>query len=377
MNAGEPKRNLSKFEFLNSDWEWTDNSAFRDRCEAWFQRIPEGKHASLRGKFRSKDDAQHNGAFFELFLHELFTVLGCGVEFEPSIGDKTPDFLLTSVEASTIVEATVAGHSSNPFDLGPNEQRVLDYLDTLTSPHFYILYDVENAPNNTLQWTTPSAKYVTHKIKKLLADNDPMDVRKIVENFGRKAAPSQKLEWRDGTMTVWLSPKPADSGPENEHQGIVLSRMNAERIDPFSSVREALTDKAGTYSNLGVPLIVAVNAANPFFSLDGHALNVLWGDLSAQYGTGTREQLRYVRQPNGFWDKQGRRSSNIAGVLFLRNADVQNVFQASASLHVNPHYCNAELPNALLRLPHCVPVDGRPVRKEGENVAQLLGVSWK
>ena len=69
----------------------------RDRCEQWFQQIPEGKKADfcVAEIHRSTDDSAHDGAFFELFLHELFTVLGCGVDFQPSIGGKTPDFLLT------------------------------------------------------------------------------------------------------------------------------------------------------------------------------------------------------------------------------------------------------------------------------------------
>ena len=366
VNSWEKIPNPPKFAFCNSDWilgdkSVLDNSPVRDRCERWFQRIPEGKRADLRGEFRSTVDSAHDGAFFELFLHELFTDLGCEVEFQPSISGKTPDFLLYGKNGPFIVEATVAGGTSNPLDLGPNEQKVLDDLNKLRSPHFHLLYDVENTPNATPSSTKPSAKHVTNKVKKLLVDNDPNDVRSVVENFGRKAAPSEKIEWRDGTMTVWLSPRLADVSSQDISDRIVISRMNAKRIDPISSIHRALEVKASAYNTLTVPLLLAVNAANPFFSLDRDALHILWGDLHSRKG-------------NGFWSRS--RSANVAGVLIFRNADILHMSQSYATWYLNPRYCGPTPPSALLRLPHYIEVDGVPVRMEGENVAEVLGLNW-
>ena len=53
------------------------------------------------------------------------------------------------------------------------------------------------------------------------------------------------------------------------------------------------------------------------------------------------------------------------------------MFQASASLHVNPHYRGRALPSALMRLPHYIQFDGLIVSKEGENIARLLGVTLR
>ena len=50
VNSRESFPNPSKFAYCNSDWIWGDNSAVRDRCEQWFQHIPEGKKADLRGE---------------------------------------------------------------------------------------------------------------------------------------------------------------------------------------------------------------------------------------------------------------------------------------------------------------------------------------
>ena len=374
VNSRETFPNPSKFAFCNSDWIWGDNSAVRDRCEQWFQQIPEGKKADLRGEFRSTDDSAHDGAFFELFLHELFTVLGCGVDFQPSIRGKTPDFLLNAEEGSIVVEATVAGHASNPLLAGPNGQKVLDDIGKLCSPHFSLLYDIEDTGNTTLTRTTPATRYIIREVNKLLTDSDPDDVRGIVESFGRRAAPSKRIEWRGQAITVWLSPKALKPGERGCSGRIAIGRMNAKRIDPISSIRGALAGKASDYKKLSGPLLLAVNAANPFFSLDGDALNILWGDLCFQYGMDADDPGQYSRGDDGFWSRS--RSANVAGVLIFRNAEILNMSQSYATLYLNPRYCGPTSPSALLRLPHYIEVDGGPVRKEGENVAQVLGVSW-
>ena len=190
--------------------------------------------------------------------------------------------------------------------------------------------------------------------------SDPKYVDKVVDDIGRRAAPSVGFEWREGAMTVWISPKREDRRSQGNNDHIVLTRMTAIRIDLISSVRKALNEKAKDYKDLGVPLIVAVNAANPFFASEGCELDVLWGNTCVQYGMGASHKTLYVRQSNGFWST--KRSAITAGVMFFRNADILNMFQASATLHISPHYCGPALPSALLRLPHYLDLAGRAVR---------------
>ena len=375
VNSAEPNPNLSNFASCNSDWFWgdnlaIDNSSVRDHCEQWFQGIPEGKRADLRGEFRSSDDSAHNGAFFELFLHELLMVLGCEVEFQPQVRGQTPDFRLGEKEHSIYVEATVAGLKTNSLLPSRNEQKVLNDLNTLRSCEFSLLYEFEGDLKETI-----GRKFVTKGVSRLLETSDASQVRGDIDNLGLRAAPSVKIQRGDWTLTVWLHPRPAESRPKNCDERIVLGRMNAQSMDPISPVREALKRKAEAYKDLGAPLILALNAANPYFSRDECDFDVLSGDLSLQYGVSAGGAAQYIRQPNGFWFS--RRSRAIAGVIIFRNADILNMFQARASLHVSPHYCGPQLPSALLRLPHFIYLDGRPIRKEGENVAQLLGVGLK
>ena len=264
-NARGSGSTISNFELISGDCVLTENSGTRDLCEAWFQRIPESSHKKdLRASFRSEDDSQHDGAFFELLLHELFTLLGCDVEFQPEIEKKTPDFRLREREVSVIVEATVAGRNSNPLNLGANEQKVLDDLNSLNSPDFSLLYDVSGKLTRTL-----GKSYVVGKVQALLKDNNPDDVRATIDKLGRSAAPSAIIEYNGWLMTIWLSPRPVVQRTENKKERIVIGRMNAQWVDPISSVRRALEVKANNYKRLEDPLVLAVNAANPYFSSVG------------------------------------------------------------------------------------------------------------
>ena len=61
-------------------------SHIRDLLKVWFSRYPISAQADLCGRFRSPDDTPHRSAFFELFLHALFSRLGC----QPRDGHKWP-----------------------------------------------------------------------------------------------------------------------------------------------------------------------------------------------------------------------------------------------------------------------------------------------
>ena len=111
-------------------------------------------------------------------------------------------------------------------------------------------------------------------------------------------------------------------------------------------IRRRRTPQAGFLisqsSQLGAPLVIAVNALNPFHSPGECDADVLWGNLCVQYGLGANDQTRYVRQPNGFWSS--KTSNSTAGILMFKNADMLNMFQATASLYVNPRNSSPALP---------------------------------
>ena len=360
----------SHFAFVNDNKVGRDTSEIRAKCEYWFERIPEAKRPGLRKRFRSRRDDQHDGAFFELLLHELFLRLDCEVEFEPHVGELTPDFRVSQGEISIYVDATSVGLTSNPFHPSRNEQEVIDTLNTLSSPHFSLWIDVDGK----LQRTIPKRE-LAGRVERLLNDYDPEEVRARIAKFGRHETPFEEIKYADWTLTIWLVPTPEDGSLTNSERPIVKGRYRAKWIDRISSVREALREKAKKYGELHAPLVIAVNALNPFYSPEECDADVLWGDLCVQYELGANDRTLYVRQSNGFWSSE--RGSRTAGVLSVQKADMLNMSQAAGRLHVNPGNDSPAMPDALFRLPHCVISHGDIARRAGENVAQLLGLNLK
>ena len=289
---------------------------------------------------------------------------------QPRVGKQTPDFRVSQGGKSIYVEATAVGLTSNPFHPSRNEQDVIDKLNTLKSSDFSLLLDMEGTLKKTI-----SKSSLAGRVKKLLNNNDPDEVRAKIAKFGRRAAPYDKIKIGDWTLTIWLVPTPKDDRSRTSEIPIVRGRYRAKRIDPISSVRKALKKKAKKYRELDAPLILAVNTLNPYYSDEKSDADVLWGNLLIQYETGAVDRTQYVREPNGFWS--GESGGRTSGVLSFQNADMLNMSQVTARLHTNPGNHSSLLPDALSKLTHYVASNGNLIRREGEDLAQLLGVSWK
>ena len=76
----------------------------------------------------------------------------------------------------------------------------------------------------------------------------------------------------------------------------------AKSVDPIASVRDALSEKAKKYNTLDGPLVVAVNALNPFLLSSGIAT---WGRFcsvgkASCFGEGPDGRTQFGRDPKGF-----------------------------------------------------------------------------
>src|SRR5437016_3330556 len=88
------RQNESSFDYMNTSAR-TGIRAIRDLLECWFLHLPESAKADIRARFRSRDNAQHQSAFYELFWHELLTASNFDVEVHPELSDAAtnPDFV--------------------------------------------------------------------------------------------------------------------------------------------------------------------------------------------------------------------------------------------------------------------------------------------
>ena len=93
----------------------------RNLLEGWFSNYPSCAQNELRSRFHSSEDMQHQSAFFEIYLHALFSILGFQIEIHPEIPAQTthPDFLMSKEERPFFyIEATLAS--------GPIEEKAAD-----------------------------------------------------------------------------------------------------------------------------------------------------------------------------------------------------------------------------------------------------------
>lgn len=72
------------FPFLNRTAR-VEFERIRQELEKWFSHYPTSDQKEFRAQFRSSIDAQHQAAFFELFLHELLLKMECKITVHPEI----------------------------------------------------------------------------------------------------------------------------------------------------------------------------------------------------------------------------------------------------------------------------------------------------
>lgn len=113
---GPREHGESQFVFLDRSGRPPFEAA-RRRIDDWYSRLCDGLKEGVRQRLRGEDDQHFDVAFWELYLHELFTRLGYEISCEPTLPNgRKIDFLLRRGDAAFYLEATAAGVS--------DEQRV-------------------------------------------------------------------------------------------------------------------------------------------------------------------------------------------------------------------------------------------------------------
>jgi hypothetical protein len=147
-------------------------AALRDIVEVWFQHYPSDGQTDLRSRFRSRKNAQHQSAFFELYLYELLISMGFDLSLHPNMdGEATthPDFLVSkNGQLCFYLEATLV--------LPPEEKtarermiaQVHDSINKIASPNFFISIQLNETPTRPL-----ASKRLRQALERWLATLDP------------------------------------------------------------------------------------------------------------------------------------------------------------------------------------------------------------
>ena len=229
-----------------NQYDWPGATHIRNTMESWFENYPLQHRTDLRERFRSDDDQNHEGAFFELFLHELLNRLGFSLKVHPEIAGTMarPDFLVSRDHLRFYLEATVSGQRSGPFTRNRNEEDVIDKLNTLTHSKFGITVHMEGTLSRTL-----SRKNVLRPFKELLESHDPDDVQRLIDENGSDAAPSARIEGGDWRLKGWLWPISPGKQRSDSGRQLVIGHHRGAFTDCATPVRNALKEKAQKYRN--------------------------------------------------------------------------------------------------------------------------------
>jgi hypothetical protein len=306
----------------------------RDTLDAWFVDYPKGRHAAdLRGRFRSKHEGAHIAAFWELYLHRLFTRLGYEVDVHPEIEGTThqPDFALRRDGERLYVEAAVVFSGIVDEDADPvRDGWILDIVNKATHPNFHVGITFEARGKSP-----PRHRDVLEPLLEWLDLLDP-DAELEAGELPRRRF--EVGEWRLMFDAAPVIPE-ARGGPPGRLLGFGPATVGM--VDDVSQLRDTLKHKRRRYGNPTVPLVVALNCTSSFLKRDDAAA-VLYGSKAYSFAPGGGERGRMVRLRDGTWmGEHGPTGTRMSAVMTMTGLHTGTMGSAAPWLWHNPWADNA------------------------------------
>ncbi len=297
-----PKRyNEPSFDYYNVSAR-PPMTVARALLEQWFARYPAEQRADLRARFRSNRHNNHAGAFFELYLHELFRSMGFTLQCHPELGEGVtthPDFLVFRGEQPVFyLEGTITAEPEQETAANARLDQCYDALDALDSPNFFLGIEYAGAPLTPLRGAA-----MRREIRDWLESLNPDEVRRTFEQTGFQELPTRRFEHDGCVLVVSAIPKSAEHrGTDRDRPIGLMMPAAAQQVRPHESLRNAIERKGSRYGELGLPLVIAVNVLDDFFH-EHDIMDALFGDeciVVSRLADGTFSH-RPDRKANGAW----------------------------------------------------------------------------
>lgn len=319
------------FTFLNRG-EGIVWDRIRDVLNEWFQEFPTAHAADLRGRFRRKQAGAHWGAWWELYLHRLFTQLGYQVTVHPEIVGTShrPDFEITRGADQFYVEAVVvfSGIQDSERD-GTREGWILAAINRGSSRNFFVRVEFE-----ARGLTRPKVASIYRPIEEWLDTLDPDQVLEKLEERGMRER--LRLETGDWCVLLEAIPKRREARGEAGHRLVGMGPISAGAIDDKDQLRHTLKRKRGRYGSPDVPIVVAVNCMGLLAEQEDIAA-ALFGSIGVQYDSADLSRSWPVRMADGTWiGKNGPRGRRMSAVLSAVQLHPWTSAKTDLDLWMNP-----------------------------------------
>lgn len=345
----------------------------REFIDNWFSHYPENLGEELKQRFCSNNNSQYDGAFFELFLHELLHRLGYQCMLHPQLpsnNSKRPDFQLTIGDSKLYIEATIAREESDAEIAA--QSRMNDILEAieqnLHSPNFFININIRSKPETSI----PVTKIIAFLEKKLCS----VDPEELTEVLVKEPQVRNLPHWvyRYQGWDIEFFPIPRNK-PGLRNIGICTGGF--EKVKTSEAIRRAVVKKAGRYGELEWPFIIAVNAlGDPQHS---HIIEALFGDemINVTF-TDTKPRsitnIESSRSLNGAWVSESKpRYTRVSAVLIAFRLSPWNVPDTKLCLYHNP-WAKRPINGLLSEIDQVIPNNGQMEHIEGISLQKLMNL---
>ncbi len=360
----------ASFPFLNESARFAFTRV-RELVESWFANYPVEHRRDLRGRFRSREAHNHESAFFELFLHELVSRLGCVAIPHPTMPEasRRPDFLVRGPtgEEFYLEAAVVMEESDEQAAARARFDQVVDALNDLLSPNFFLNVQAHGLPDSN-----PPIREIREKVDAWLRTLNPDEVTRAFEATGEGLPP---LEYQHGGWLVEFAalPKSKKARGKAGIRTVGVQSDGGDWLDTGKRLRRVLSSKGAAYGSLSVPYVIAVNVLE--HGLDRiDVMEALFGSekvnlLIREDGEVVSEELK--REPDGFWiGPSGAQNRRVSAVL-ISTVLPWSIPRATLRLYHNP-WASLKYNLPLCRLPQAG-AEGEYMRDlDGDGLADIM-----
>lgn len=370
--ASPRTHNQGLYEFLNTS-AWPQCDVIRTTLESWFAAYPEQHAPDLQARFRSPEDTEHQSALFELYMHTLLQMTGCGLEVHPALPgiNKTPDFSVREPSLlEFVLEATVVREQAS-LNVGAQKRRnrILDTLNQISAPDFLLHVEERGIPI-----TDPKNSEIRLPIEQWLSSLQYDPVRTEVDRNGLDSAPTYTLTFPGYEMHISAVPIAPEHRGLPRHGAMASCFRGVFTVKTADQLRNAINDKATRYGKIGKPFIVAVNVLHTGATHET-VFEALFGKQVFS--------LPQTSGSEGVWSRSWRGAfyygakpvnTRLSGVLIFNGLHAWSLHTAFATLYLHPG-ATTNYSGVLSHLPtFTVSGDGAYARREGKSVGQLLNL---
>ncbi|MEZ4776256.1 MAG: hypothetical protein R3D00_23985 [Bacteroidia bacterium] len=346
---GPLTREISHYDYLRTSVR-PEISELCNTLENWFGNF-NGDRSEFLGRFRNKDEKQHSGAYFELFVFEYFRRLNYNVKFG------RPDIqVIKNEQTKFYIECTLSPRSDFSQGQLDHIERIKEGIKTVQPNNRSILFKILKYGHQS-----PPTKKINSFLKTKLANQFSVPKDQEVLHFSSQG-------WKFEFVLY-----PIDE-PKIETPPVINCFTSFLEIDPIKKLLLSLSKKkASKYSKKSIPYIIAINSDDMYLG-ENEIEEALFGRVMLRMDTG-----ELVRDSRGFWvDKNRPINTHISGIIIskgLRPLDWPTKFE----LWHNP-YAKNPLSNSLIPIDQIEYLrnDGRYLNKvetRGTLYTEIMGLS--